>query len=133
MVEHDQAVLHVCITCKGPDNAELVPGTDPPGRRLYESAAALANWNGAVIRVAPVVCLANCERGCSVAVSAPGKWAYVMGGLDDSRGADLLLYGAAYARSESGTVLREHRPQSLRHAVIARLPTLPLDDEGRPA
>ena len=36
---------------------------------------------------------------------------------------DLIAYGAAYARSETGAVLRSGRPESLRHAIVGRFPT----------
>ncbi len=111
--------LHVCITCRA--GRTLVTGEAPPGARLH---AAIAERRGAAetVRLAAVVCLANCERGCSAAISAAGKWTYLLGGLDPDHAADLLAYAKTYAASTSGTVMPSRRPASLRAAVIARIP-----------
>lgn len=119
MTEPAAPRLHVCITCRaGEAPAE---GAAPPGARLH---AALAERLGAdaVLRLAPVSCLANCDRGCSAAISAAGKWTYLLGGLRPAHAADLLTYAALYAASASGTVLPSRRPASLRRAVLARVP-----------
>jgi predicted metal-binding protein len=111
--------LHVCITCRA--GQPLDAGATPPGERLH---AALAALPGAAdtLRLAPVACLANCARGCSAAISAAGKWTYLLGGLGPAHAADLLTYAARYAASASGTVLPSRRPASLRDAVLARVP-----------
>ncbi len=111
--------LHVCITCRAGTTPEA--GEAPPGARLH---AALADLLGEspTLRLAPVACLANCERGCSAAISAAGKWTYLLGGLGPAQAADLLAYAETYAASASGTVLPSRRPASLRHAVLGRVP-----------
>ena len=111
--------LHVCVTCRV--GRTLAPGEAPPGALLH---AALADRlpHGAALRIAPVACMANCERGCSAAISAAGKWTYLLGGLGPAHAADLLAYAAQYAASASGTVLPSRRPASLRGAVLARIP-----------
>lgn len=111
--------LHVCITCRaGTAPAE---GEPPPGARLLAALSALLDDAGA-LRLAPVACLANCERGCSAAISAAGKWTYLLGGLGPAHAADLIAYAATYAASQNGTVMPSRRPASLRAAVIARVP-----------
>ncbi len=111
--------LHVCITCRA--GQSLAASETPPGARLHEAVA--DRQRGAErVRLAPVACLANCARGCSVAISAAGKWTYLLGGLDPTHAADLLAYATIYAASAGGTVMPSRRPASLRQAVIARLP-----------
>lgn len=111
--------LFVCTTCRaGERRAE---GETPPGARLHAALAELLG-TGETLRLVPVRCLANCERGCSAAISAAGKWTYLLGGLDPAHAADLLAYAALYAASASGTVLPSRRPASLRRAVLARTP-----------
>ena len=63
------------------------------------------------------------DQACSAAVSAPGKWSYILGFLTPDRAADLLEYGRAYANSEKGIVLRKERPDSLRNSIVARIPS----------
>ena len=111
--------LHVCITCRA--GRPLRDGEVPPGARLHD---AIAERPGAAetVRLAPVACLANCERGCSAAISAAGKWAYLLGGLAPEDASDLLVYARTYAASASGTVMPSRRPPALRQAVIGRIP-----------
>ncbi len=111
--------LHVCITCRA--GRTLGPDEVPPGARLHE---AIARRDGAAetVRLAAVACLANCERGCSAAISAAGKWTYLLGGLAPEDAGDLLDYARTYAASASGTVMPSRRPPALRRAVIGRIP-----------
>ncbi|MCZ7597372.1 MAG: DUF1636 domain-containing protein [Gammaproteobacteria bacterium] len=105
--------------------ADAPAGDDAPraGQLLFQATAAAADSLGAdAPAVIPVVCFANCERGCSAAVSGPGKWAYMVGHIGPEHAADLIAYAAAYARSEIGAVLRSGRPDSLRHAIVGRFP-----------
>jgi len=98
------------------------PGEATPGAKLHAALAELLEGAAIGLRLAPVACLANCERGCSAAISAAGKWTYLLGGLGPAHAADLLTYAASYAASANGTVLPSRRPASLRQAVLARVP-----------
>lgn len=109
-------VLHVCTTCSAGET--IAPGGEPPGQRLHDAVARLADR----VTVRPVVCLASCDRGCTASIGQPGKWSYLVGDLRPDIAADLLAYADAYAASANGAVLRAGRPESLRHAIIARLP-----------
>lgn len=111
------ASLHVCITCR-------VGATGGPvqGRLLHDAICALLPSAPPGLRLSHVACLANCERGCSVAITTPGKWSYLLGGLHAAHAADLLTYAHAYIASATGTVLPSRRPASLREMVIGRLP-----------
>jgi predicted metal-binding protein len=114
-----EPVLHVCITCRA--GRELEDGARPPGQRLHDAIASLLTQGGP-LTIRPVACLANCDRGCSAAITAPGKWSYLLGGLSAEIAPDLLTYGAAYAASRNGTVMPSKRPASLAASVIGRLP-----------
>lgn len=123
MAEDQRACLHICVTCRGSVAEDAVVADPVPGLRLHDATAVLLREAGDTgIALKPVVCLANCERGCSAAVSAPGKWAYMVGGLGPEHAADLLAYARAYAASHKGVVLRSGRPESLRHAILGRFP-----------
>lgn len=110
--------LHICVTCRAGE--EPVPGQDRPGRRLYDAMAMLGSESP--FAVTSVECLAACDRGCMAAVSAPGKFSYLLGGLDETLCGDLASYVTQYAASPSGVVLPSRRPASLRQKVIGRLP-----------
>ncbi|GAC1347456.1 MAG: hypothetical protein NVSMB18_32450 [Acetobacteraceae bacterium] len=111
--------LHVCTTCRAGE--AVVEGEPVPGRRLFDALAGLIDAAGPV-ELREVVCLASCERGCAVAISAPGKWGYLLGGLSVPDAADLLRYGAAYAASRTGTIMPSKRPASLAQSVLGRFP-----------
>ncbi len=102
-------------------------GAPTEGRRLLAAVEALAAEAGQAPRIVPVICFANCERGCSAAISSPGKWSYMVGHIGPEHAADLLTYAEAYARSETGAVLRSGRPESFRHAIVGRFPTHLID------
>ena len=131
MPQNEIPRLHVCVTCK---NADMpAPGDDEPahGKILHDRIAERLSGNGeAPIRVEPVICMGNCERGCTISISAPGKWAYMLGGLTPDHAEDLITYGAAFQASKNGTVFRSKRPQSLFDAIIARFPALLPVEEG---
>jgi len=110
-------VLHICVSCRA--GLPLGLGEVPLGAQLH---AAIGKHAGAAVRLREVLCLANCARGCSAAISAAGKWTYLLGGLRPGQAADLLAYAESYAASPNGTVLPSRRPQSLRDAVLGRIP-----------
>jgi predicted metal-binding protein len=121
MADRDLTILYICTTCKvtGESNSE---GHVPSGQRLFERVRDI-HAPDSDVPVQPMVCLANCDQACSAAVSAPGKWSFILGFLTPDRAADLLEYGRAYANSEKGIVLRKERPESLRHSIVARIPS----------
>lgn len=120
MAEDQRACLHVCVTCRADGAADEA---SVPGRRLHDGIAALlAAEADSRLSLQPVVCLANCERGCSAILSAPGKWAYMVGDLGPEHAADLVAYARAYAASDKGVVLRAGRPASMRDVILGRFP-----------
>ena len=126
-----RALLHVCTTCRAGE--EPVEGRPAPGARLHERLAVLlAGTPEAPVRLLDVKCLSNCTQGCAAAIAGPGKWSYLLGGLDLDRAPDLLEYAAIYAASRSGVVMPSKRPASLAAMVCGRIPPLPAP-ETQPA
>lgn len=116
-------VLHVCTTCRA--GLPLAEGETPPGRHLHDAVAAhLATLDAPPVELREVTCLATCEHGCAAAMTAPGKWGYLLGRLGLAQAADLVTYGEAYAVSARGAVLPSRRPASLRSVVLGRIPSL---------
>jgi predicted metal-binding protein len=114
--------LHVCITCKA---GETVPdGTACPGTRLH--AALTAAGAPEAVQIVPVECLSACSQGCSVALSAPGRWSYVYGRLSENDAAEILSGAAAYASAPDGIVPWRERPQIFRKQSLARIPPMVL-------
>jgi predicted metal-binding protein len=116
------ATVFVCVSCK-------VENTNPetrPGRLLLDAvAAALADRGETRIAARPVECLAVCKRPCTVALSAAGKWTYVVGDLTAPANIDDIISAAlAFAASDTGIVPWRDRPQSFRRGVVARIPPL---------
>ena len=113
--------LHVCVTCR--EGRPLPADGIPPGRHLYDAVAqALAAMPDPPVQLREATCLASCDRGCTAAMMAPGKWGYLLGHLRQGMAADLLAYGAAYAAASSGAVMPSRRPASLQSVVLGRLP-----------
>ena len=98
---------------------ELEPGDRPLGLDLFD---AVADLGGAVADVRGVKCLAACQRGCAAAIESPGKWTTLLGGLEPWLALDLVDYASTYAASVSGAVLPSRRAESLRNAIIGRVP-----------
>ena len=112
--------LHICITCR---NGQALTEADVrPGQHLMDAVAAL--MDGRAVDVQPVKCLSSCDHGCAAALSAPGKWTYLLGRLEPAMAADLLDYADTYAAHPTGTVLPSRRPASLARVVLGRMPDL---------
>ncbi|MDE3060579.1 MAG: DUF1636 domain-containing protein [Pseudomonadota bacterium] len=105
--------LHICVTCR--DNAD-----GRPGEHLYN---AMNERPCAVpVRLHRVECLSVCKRPCTIAVSSPSKWTYVIAGIEPSHAAELCNYLDAYAASPHGTPPLKDRPPAIRAGTIARIP-----------
>ena len=122
-------VLHICLTCKPAGEEPAAPGETAAGARLHAAIVdrLRARDLEAEVRVNPVTCMANCEQGCSLAVSAPGKWAYLAGYLSAELADDVIDYALVYGASKTGVVMPSKRAPSLREAIVARVPAHPDD------
>lgn len=120
------ARLHVCTTCRA--GIEPTPGRAVPGEVLHDRLRhLLAERPDAPVVLLEAKCLSNCGHGCAAAIAMPGKWSYLLGGLDLDRAADLLDYAAIYAASPSGVVMPSKRAASLAAMVHGRIPPLVLE------
>ncbi|MCA6116775.1 DUF1636 domain-containing protein [Bradyrhizobium sp. WSM 1738] len=111
--------LHVCITCRA--GQSLREGEITPGARLHRAILAGVPED---IHVVPVECLSACSQGCSVALSAPGRWSYVYGRLSDLNAPDVIAGAAAYAAAPDGIVPWRSRPEIFRKQSLARIPPI---------
>jgi predicted metal-binding protein len=102
--------LHVCITCRA--GQPLQEGETTPGARLHAAILGVGVPKG--VDVVPVECLSACNQGCSVALSAPGRWSYVYGRLSDANASDVAAGAAAYATAPDGIVPWRQRPEIFR-------------------
>ena len=121
------AQLYVCIACKAG-----APGDGHPGPALLtEVRSLLAGQTAHDIVIEPVDCLAVCKRPCTVALSAKGKWTYVVGDLTaEANAAEVAAATLAYAASANGMIPWRERPQSFRKGVVSRIPPLDFQHDG---
>ncbi len=116
-----RATLYVCTTCRGVAPHDPLPEDAPrPGVDLLAEIERLGPRDGVEVR--GVECLTACDNGCSVSLSAPGKWAYVYGRMTSENAADILDGASAYAASTDGLVPWRERPVIFRKQSIARIP-----------
>ena len=117
-------ILYVCVTCRAGEEGEAIPRA---GRRLHDALTeAQRNQDGAPrFRIVETECLSNCNRGCSVALTGPGRWSYIYGDLNQTSVDDVLTGASNYAATEDGLVPWRERPTIFRKGVIARIPPSP--------
>ncbi|GKQ49824.1 DUF1636 domain-containing protein [Bradyrhizobium sp. Ce-3] len=118
--------LHVCVTCRA--GQTLAEGELAPGARLH--AALVEAGVPDDVNLVPVECLSACSQGCSVALSAPGRWSYVYGRLSEANAKDVIAGAAAYAAASDGIVPWRSRPEIFRKQSLARIPPLPVVPEA---
>jgi predicted metal-binding protein len=122
-LKHSDAVttLHVCVTCRAGEDGDAGPR---PGRRLYDALidAQRHQDHPPSFRIVEVECLSNCNRGCSVVLSGPGRWTYVYGDLNQTCIDDVITGAGRYAATTDGLVPWRERPTIFRKGVIARIP-----------
>jgi predicted metal-binding protein len=118
------ATLHVCVTCLAGEDRETVPRA---GRRLHDALADAQRRQDEPprFRIVEAECLSNCNRGCSVALTGPGRWSYVYGDLGQASVDDILAGACRYAATNDGLVPWRERPVIFRKGVIARIPPFP--------
>ncbi len=116
--------LHVCITCRAGES--VGEGEAAPGSRLHKAIAEIGAPEG--VTIVPVECLSACNNGCSVALSAPGRWSYVYGRMSEANAKDILAGAAAYAAAPDGLVPWRTRPEIFRKQSLARIPPMSLPE-----
>jgi predicted metal-binding protein len=121
--------LFVCTTCRL-NNEVVADQEERPGAQLIKTLSQLLEAGepdiAQSIEIVPVECLSNCTRGCTVAVSAPSKWTYVIGALDPAQHAeDVLQFARLHHAHADGLPVWRERPVHVRKNTIARVPPLP--------
>ena len=105
--------LMVCTTCKSEEGRV--------GLALYE--ALHARLEGEPVALRPVECFAVCKRPCTIALTAAGKWTYVVGDLrSDSHIEDIVAAARRYGASPDGLVPWRERPLPFRKGIVSRTP-----------
>lgn len=116
--------LYLCQTCRMgqpvPDDGVV------PGERLLNAVVAAGLPRD--VRLEPVACLSACARGCAVALSRPGSWTYVQGGLAPEDATEVVTMARQYAESTDGLVPWRERSALFRKNTIARIPPFPPKD-----
>jgi len=112
--------LHVCITCRA--GQPVQDGEPVPGARLHDALAAEGAPEG--VRIVPVECLSACSNGAAIALSAPGRWTYVYGGMEAADAPEILAGAAAYAGTSDGIVPWRERVTIFRKRSLARIPPI---------
>ncbi len=118
--------LLVCITCCAGQTLRQREVT--PGARLHAAILDVGVPQG--VNVVPVQCLSACSQGCSVALSAPGRWSYVYGRLSDANASDVIAGATAYAAAPDGIVPWRSRPDIFRKQSLARIPPVAVVPEA---
>jgi predicted metal-binding protein len=121
--EDSAVTLHVCVTCRAGEEDD---SAIRHGRRLYDALGEAQRRENSPpsFRIVEVECLSNCSRGCSAALTGPGRWSYIYGDLSEASVDDLLTGAARYAATSDGLVPWRERPTIFRKGVIARIPPL---------
>ncbi|QBK06550.1 DUF1636 domain-containing protein [Hylemonella gracilis] len=76
------------------------------------------------LKLRGLACMSGCDRACTVALQAPGKFTYYFGdlGADAETAVQLIACARLHRDSADGTLLRNARPERLRSGILARLP-----------
>lgn len=125
----------VCTTCRP---AGIPREQTAPGQLLFDAVQAVlhghaadADGEGAAapapyprLKLRGLACMSGCDRACTVALQAQGKFTYYFGDLsaDAETAAQLVTCAQLHRDSGDGTLLRNARPERLRSGILARLP-----------
>jgi predicted metal-binding protein len=121
-----ETTLFVCVTCREKAVDGVQNELARPGARLLAAINAAPDARRESLAVQPVECLSNCNRACTVAVAASGKWTYVIGALDpDVHADDVLAFALLHRAHEAGLPAWRERPEYIRKNTISRVPPLP--------
>lgn len=106
--------LSICVTCQH--------AGAHPGKILHHHIEEMLPARPH-LRLHAVECMSVCKRPCTIALSSPGKWTYIIGDLDVTEDVGAILeYVDRYATSPHGTPPLKERPAAIRRGTIARLP-----------
>lgn len=123
-------VVFVCTSCRAKTIEANEDGIARPGLAMAEALQEkLADDPGIDVRM--IDCLAVCKRPCTIALTAEGKWTYIVGDLEQVAEADdVAAMARAYAATDNGIVAWRERPLCFRRGVVARVPPIKLPWDG---
>ncbi len=118
------STLFVCTTCGS---------TWVDGQRIGTSAGEFlfqdlqVQLADAGIQLEAVKCLSACLNSCAVAITAPGKFSYILGQLpaQTNRAATvnaLVQFAQSHRQKSDGFVPYGERPELLKNCVLGRIP-----------
>lgn len=106
--------LRICTTCLGTNKEKL-------GAEFYAEVEKQVDKDK--INLMSVECLGVCTRPCTIAVSEPDKWTYIIGDFKIEKDIPALFdYIKAYNNSPNGRPPISERPEVVKKGVVARLP-----------
>lgn len=85
-----------------------------------EGGAALAEALGDGVVTVP--CLNVCDAPATVALRAPGKWAYLFSGVTPDMADEVRTLVALYGDAPAGDITDARSLPRLRHCLIGRIP-----------
>ena len=109
------------------DAVQAALGADQPAQDGAESGAQTgAAGSLPRLKLRGLACMSGCDRACTVALQAPGKFSYYFGDLSADAETAVQLIACAHLHRDSadGTLLRNARPERLRSGILARLPAV---------
>src|SRR5438105_1843438 len=115
--------IFICVTCRPSD---LPPESIRPGAKMFDAVQSrLTGREDGRVALRAVECLSVCKRPCTVALSGPGKWTYVVGDLDvETNVGDVIDAALKFAATTDGLIPWRERPKSFRSGVVSRVPPL---------
>jgi predicted metal-binding protein len=113
--------LFICEACNCSKVANL-PEPSLSCAYLLDQALELSALASDKLDIQPAGCLWTCDRPCSAAFIAPGKFTYHFADLPLESAQALLEFSTLYIDSEDGYVLPAHFPELLRSKLLVRIP-----------
>jgi len=136
--------ITVCVSCrhKGGIGGGMGGGVEGgaedghcrPGLALIERLRAAMDLAGDAVgadfEISGTVCMAGCERPCTIAYFGSHKATYLFGDIDaDEDIEDLVAFARQYAALEDGWCASTERPKGLAGKTLARVPAALLVSE----
>lgn len=121
--------ITVCTDCR------IVGAPCRPGlallARLNDSLSSLGARDNPDFSVEGTVCMAGCQRPCTIAFQASGKATYLFGDIDAETDVGALVdFAGLYADRLDGLTREAERPRALKGKTIARIPAVFLQSEN---
>ncbi|WP_165585518.1 DUF1636 domain-containing protein [Roseococcus sp. SYP-B2431] len=126
--------LQVCAPCTHPDREKRGPvrAGELFASRLATEVAARPEL--AALRVVAAPCIGNCAARCRVSFAGPGRWSWLIGGLDPGAPTDGLLdFARRWLEAPDGFVGKDDRPKPIRPLLLGRVPPPELAEFREPS